>query len=119
MQINVESRYEPARSKQKERGGAIQPGFFIRVEKCALRIRNQNQPARRRVSSDVCSARLGRPDSRAQIAAARFPRIRTNSAERSNARPRGDGNNSAKFFVHPSRSCAKLRYIRVRTASPP
>ena len=32
---------------------------------------------------------------------------------------RGFGNNDAKFYVHPSRSCAKFRYMRVRTASAP
>src|ERR1700682_3652413 len=31
----------------------------------------------------------------------------------------GLGNKSARFFVHPSRSCFQLRYMRARTASPP
>src|SRR6266481_2881289 len=87
--------------------------------KCAFRIRLQNQTARIIVSSHFCSARLGRPDKVAQIAAAKFPIIKTNSAERKTAKPRGDGNSIAKFFVQPSSSCTQLRYIRVRTASPP
>src|SRR5260370_1925259 len=89
------------------------------TEKCTFRIRIQNQPDRIIVSSTVCSARLGRPSNLAQTATDRFPTISRNSAIRKNAKARGRGKSSAKFFVQPSRSCAKLRYMRVQTASPP
>src|SRR5579872_2088854 len=108
------------RNRKKENKGSPRSASTLDAGgKCALRIRRQNQPARMIVSNDACNARFDRPAKPAQTAIIALAKINTNSMNRKNANATGCGNRSARFFVQPSFICVKLRYIRVRTASPP
>src|ERR1700674_91947 len=84
------------------------------VEKCATRIRRygggQRAAATIPVKGWLAAPERGTPS--ADPATNHKNKLWT--ASRS-----GLGNKSARFFVHPSRSCFQLRYMRACTASPP
>jgi hypothetical protein len=67
----------------------------------------------------VTTATLVFPEDQTTNAASRLPKINKHSAKRNIANATGRRNNSAKFFVQPSFIWDQLRYMRVRTASPP
>ena len=85
--------------------------------KCARRIRwkkkTSNPNASNAVHQHARPVAIHQRDRHATTLAA----ISTNSMPRRNASPRALGNSSARFFVHPSHICGKLRYIRVLTTS--
>src|SRR5205814_264755 len=92
---------------------------FTLQEKCALRIRLRKRAYTVAPRIAAASAGLTCPRRPAALAAASPPAISTNSVNLSRASRAGDGNSSARFFVQPSQSWAKVRYMRVRTASAP
>src|SRR2546426_12567167 len=93
--------------------------MFASQGKCALRIRPRRKAANTRARIAAAAAGCDLPSKPVVIASTALLTISRNSISRRMASRIGDGNKSARFLVQPSRICAKLRYIRVRTASPP
>src|SRR6202167_5184322 len=93
--------------------------MFATQEKWARRMRARNDKYKIRQRIPVRMAGLGCPRRLLATAMAKLATISTNSRARNVANRTGEGNKRARFLVQPSRSCAKLRYMRVRTASAP